>query len=185
MTLQRVGYGAGAADLPHPNILRVWLGVREKTDLEQGQGSDNLVVLETNIDDMNPQVYGYLSERLFLSGALDVYWTSIGMKKNRPGTMLSVLCRTIDAAALQEMLLLETTTMGVRVQSVLRITAERSVASVDTPLGSVRVKLKWLGGRAIAATPEYDDCVRLARRYDRPLIEVQELARRHAMKLVE
>jgi pyridinium-3,5-bisthiocarboxylic acid mononucleotide nickel chelatase len=185
MTLQRVGYGAGAADLPHPNILRVWLGVREKTDEEQGPGSDNLVVLETNIDDMNPQVYGYLSERLFTSGALDVYWTSIGMKKNRPGTMLSVLCRRIDAATLQEMLLLETTTMGVRVQSIVRITAERRVASVETPLGSVRVKLKWLDGRAVAAMPEYEDCVRLARRHDRPLVEVQELARRHATKLLE
>lgn len=185
MTLQRVGYGAGTADLPHPNILRVWLGVQEETHGEQGQCNDSFVVLETNIDDMNPQVYGYLSERLFLSGALDVYWTAIGMKKNRPGTMLSVLCRSVDAATLQEMLLVETTTMGIRLRSIERIMAERSEASVETPLGSVRVKLKWLDGRPVAAMPEYEDCVQLARRHERPLIEVQELARQHALRLLK
>jgi uncharacterized protein (DUF111 family) len=174
----------------------VWLGdavSAEERHLETGSQAidasggraESLTLLETNIDDMNPQVYGYLFERLLGSGALDVFCTSIAMKKNRPGTMLSVLCRSEDAVRFQGLLLHETTTMGVRVQPVWRVAAERTTCMVETPYGLVRAKLKWLEGRAVAASPEYEDCAALAREHGRPLIEVLALARRSAEELME
>jgi len=142
--------------------------------------TEDLSVLETNIDDMNPQVYGYLFEHLLDAGALDVYCTPITMKKNRPGTMLSVLCRGTDAARFQATLLRETTTLGVRSHMVRRSKAERVEETVDTPMGPVRVKIKLLDGRAAAVTPEYEDCAAIARREERPLLEVLTLVRRCA-----
>ncbi len=186
MVLRAVGHGAGKADFPHPNILRVWLGSSTSSSLDLESGSiDDLALLETNIDDMSPQVHGYLFERLLDAGALDVYCTAILMKKNRPGTMLSVLCHNVDAARFQDLLLRETTTMGVRVQPVRRARAGRSTSAVETPLGPVRVKVKWLAGRPVAAAPEYEDCLALARRHNRPLIEVLALARRSAEEQVK
>lgn len=195
MILHRIGYGAGRADLPHPNILRVWLGERAPApagSLAQlgeesavGETPRDVVLLETNIDDMNPQIYGYLFDLLLDIGALDVYCTPVGMKKNRQGTMLSVLCRTEHANRFQALLLRETTTMGVRVQPVHRVVAERTECLVETPLGPVRAKMKVLDDRVVAATPEYDDCLKLARRHEQPLIEVLALARRCAEDMVQ
>jgi uncharacterized protein (TIGR00299 family) protein len=187
MRLQAVGYGAGNRDLPHPNVLRVLLGEESSEEPRDGDGTaeETIVLLETNIDDMSPQVLGYLVDRIREEGALDVYWTSIGMKKNRPGTTLSVLCRPDDTPRFGDMLLRETTTLGVRVQSVRRFVAGRSMAEVETPFGPVRVKVKWLGGKAVAAAPEYDDCVGLAQRHDRPLRDVLSAATQAAAALIE
>jgi uncharacterized protein (TIGR00299 family) protein len=177
-----VGYGAGNAILPHPNVLRVWLG-------DAGAGSESqkhiepLILLETNIDDMSPQVFGYLFQRLLEAGALDVFCTPIVMKKNRPATMLSVLCRPDHAGSLADMLFAETTTLGIRRRDVTRMAVERSHQTVQTPLGPVRVK--HVAGRKPAAMPEYDDCVALARRHHRPLLEVMELARQAAASALD
>ncbi len=187
MRLRTVGYGAGNRDLPHPNVLRILLGQESSGEPPEGGDAamETVTLLETNIDDMNPQVLGYLVDRIREEGALDVYWISVGMKKNRPGTMLNVLCRSADAPRFRNMLLRETTTLGVRVQPVRRFVAGRSMAEVETPLGPVRVKVKWLDGKAVAATPEYDDCVGLARRHDRPLVDVLFAARQGAEALIE
>jgi uncharacterized protein (TIGR00299 family) protein len=180
MTLSRVGYGAGASDLPHPNILRVWLGEAAATCSDKQEKIERLTLLETNIDDMNPQIFGYLFERLLSAGALDAFCTPIIMKKNRPATMLGVLCRPENATALLDIVFTETTTLGVRRRDVDRISAGRNSWTVETPLGPVRVKVKERGGRVLAAMPEYEDCVELARQHSRPLLEVIEIARRAA-----
>lgn len=187
MRLHAVGYGAGNRDLPHPNVLRMLLGDTGSRDLQEGDGVtvETVTLLETNIDDMNPQVLGYLVDRLREEGALDVYWISIGMKKNRPGTMLNVLCKTADAPRFGDLLLRETTTLGVRVQTVRRVVAGRSVAKVETPFGEVRVKVKWLHGKPVSAAPEYDDCVQLAQRHNRPLRDVLSAAAQAAAALLQ
>lgn len=187
MRLRAIGYGAGNRDLPHPNVLRVILGDESGGELPEADGpaEETITLLETNIDDMSPQVLGYLVDRIRGEGALDAYWIPIGMKKNRPGTMLNVLCWPVDALRFGEMLLRETTTLGVRVRSIRRLVAGRSMAEVETPFGPVRVKVKWLGGEAVGAAPEYDDCVDLARRHDRPLRDVLLAATQAAAALIE
>ena len=136
---------------------------------------DEVVVIETNLDDANPELLGYTMERLFEAGALDVFFTPIQMKKNRPGTLLGIIARPARVQALAELVLGETTTLGVRFRPAARLIAERREATVETPLGPVRVKLKLLADRQVAA-PEYEDCVRLARTHDIPLREVYRLA---------
>ena len=164
-----VGYGAGSRDLEAvPNLLRVRLGESERP-------SEDMVLIEANIDDMNPEVYGYLFEELLERGARDVYATPAFMKKGRPGNVLSVLA---DAAKLDELsaiILRETTTIGLRYHSVLRRILDREIRSVDTPFGTIRVKFSHLDGRHRAA-PEYEDCARLAREHQVPLLSVYEAA---------
>ena len=149
------GVGAGQRDLPWPNILRLMIG----ESAAEGSGH---VALETNIDDMNPQLYAAVMERLFAAGALDVYLTPIYMKKNRPGTLLGVIARQQDQAALAHLLLVETTTLGVRVHAVTRYEAGRETRTVDTEFGPLQVKLKLLDGKVLQASPEYEDCLRAA-----------------------
>jgi uncharacterized protein (TIGR00299 family) protein len=156
MILERVGTGAGRKDLPWPNVLRLWVG---RSSPEQDLP---MVVLETNIDDMNPQLFGSVMNRLFEAGARDVYFTPIYMKKNRPATMLSVICRRSEEAALGRILLEHTTTLGMRVQPVYRIEAEREFMQVDTPFGPIPVKVKLLDGRKVQAQPEFDACLKAA-----------------------
>lgn len=143
------------------------------------------VLLQTNIDDMNPQVYGYLFDRFLAAHALDVWCTPIIMKKNRPATMLSVLCHSADMARFADLLLRETTTLGIRVQSLDRVIADRVLTTVETPLGAISVKVKSLTGRVVSATPEYEDCAILARRHNRPLVDVLALAQRAALNLID
>ncbi len=126
-------------------------------------GVDSLVVLETNIDDMNPQFFEILTERLFLAGALDVWTTPIAMKKGRPAQLLSVLARPSDRDALVSQLIEQSTTLGVRVSDVDRFAADRRFESVLTKWGDVRLKLKIWQGRVLDVSPEYDDCAALAR----------------------
>ena len=187
MTLRHVGYGAGNADLPRPNLLRVWLGDALVTSTAAHAGADHpapadeaLLVLETNIDDMSPQVLGYLFDTLLADGALDVYCTPITMKKNRPATLLSVLCRLADGDRFRDRLLRETTTLGVRLQPVWRHAGARAFHSVETPYGSVRVKFKLLDGVIGGAVPEYDDCVAIARSRGLPLQHIMRAAQHAA-----
>jgi uncharacterized protein (TIGR00299 family) protein len=184
MVLETVGYGAGTRDLAIPNVLRLLVGT------ENGTGAaitETLALLETNIDDLNPEFYEHVMARLFEAGALDVYLAPIQMKKNRPATLLSVLCRPATATALSEILFAETSTLGVRQQTVLRRCLARSMHQVETPYGVVRVKAaRWGAGRdAWRASPEYEDCRRLATEKGVPLREVYRAAEQAATALAE
>jgi uncharacterized protein (DUF111 family) len=140
--------------------------------------NDQVQLLECNLDDMTAEAMAFVMDRLLSMGALDVWFTPIYMKKNRPGTMLSVLCRPANGPALRLLLLQETTTLGVRWQNLARQVAERQVDEVMTPWGPVRRKLKLLGGQVVSAKPEYEDCAMLAREHGLPLDQVLEAARR-------
>lgn len=165
MRLVRTGTGAGRRDLEWPNVMRVLLG-------EADAAAGSHVEIETNIDDMNPQVYGAVMARLFQAGALDVYLTPITMKKLRPAVRLSVIARREDEERLCALLLAETSTLGVRVTPLRRHEACREMRTIDTPYGPVRVKLKLLEGRPVQAAPEYDDCARIAEEHRLPVLQV-------------
>ena len=167
---QAVGYGAGRRDLEAiPNLLRLRLG-------ERAPASERVLLIEANIDDMNPEVYGYLFDRLLGSaGACDVYATPVLMKKGRPGNVLSVLTPADRLDELAEIVLRETTTIGLRYYGVERRVLERQVRTVATPYGAVGVKFSCIGGRRRAA-PEYEDCTRLAQEHQVPLLSVYEAA---------
>jgi len=172
MTLRSIGVGAGRRDMPFPNVVRVLIG--ETAD--DGLIVETFTQLETNIDDLNPQVYEHAMNRLFEAGALDVTLTPIHMKKNRPATTLSVLCQSDKAQALIKIMLTETTTLGVRQHTIERVSMPRTIETVDTPYGSIRVKVaRW--DDIERAVPEYDDCRRAAEEQHVPLIEVMNAAR--------
>ncbi len=174
-----IGYGAGSRDLPIPNLLRLILGDPWEASKESSVGRvEGLELIEANIDDMNPQFYEYVSERLFAEGALDVYWTAVGMKKGRPGVLLSVLTAPKNREALVKTLLLETTTLGVRWHAVERLAVARREETLQTRFGPVRVKKSWLNGRPCGSAPEYEDCRRIAREQGVPLRDVYEAVQR-------
>ena len=175
MTLTGLGMGAGRRELPWPNVLRLLLGESEVASLP-------MVVIETNIDDTSGQALGHVMGRLFSAGALDVFFTPIYMKKNRPATMLSVIARKSDEAALARLILEETTTFGMRVQPIYRYEAERAFRSVQTEYGEVPLKLKILDGKVVQAAPEYEVCARLANKHNVPLAKVYAAAAREAEK---
>jgi len=169
MTLQAVGYGIGSRELEGiPNVLPLWIG-------ELKQEERDLLLFETNIDDMSPELCGYAMERLFERGALDVWFTPIQMKKNRPAVMLSVLARPESQGAIVETILQETSTLGLRVQPVERHHAAREIVKFDSSLGKVSVKLKRLEGRVASLSPEYEDCRRIALERGLPLREVYRI----------
>lgn len=173
MRLRAVGYGAGTRTTPEPNILRVFLGEAAAPD---GLVGETLDLLETNIDDMNPEIYGYLVERLLAAGALDATLTPTIMKKNRPAVEVRVLCRPADTARLRDLLFAETTTLGVRTQRVARHCLPRTSEPVETPFGAIKMKIgRWGPGRQKAA-PEYEDCRAAARAHNVPLRTVYEAA---------
>jgi uncharacterized protein (TIGR00299 family) protein len=177
MRLRRIGLGAGRKEFAWPNVARLWLGETEVDAVgDAGLAASPLVVLETNIDDMNPELYAAASRALFAAGALDVWLTPIQMKKDRPGVQVSVLGPAGAETALTRVLLAETTTLGVRSRPVTRYEAGRIVATVATPYGPVRVKVKLVDGAALGAKPEHDDCVRLAQTHDVPVRLVLEAA---------
>jgi len=158
MAVSAVGYGFGARQVPPLNAVRLWLG-----ELAEPVLQDEAVLLETNLDNATGEALGYVLGRLLEAGALDAWCTPIYMKKNRPGVLLSALAAPAQAHELALLILRETPTLGVRRQLVQRSIAGRSVATVETPWGAVRVKVKLLGGEEVTAAPEYDDCARLAR----------------------
>ena len=171
MTLRSIGVGAGRRDLPFPNVVRVLIGEAAN----DGLIIETLTMLETNIDDLNPQVYEHVLNRLFEVGALDVTLTPIHMKKNRPALTLSVLCQPDRAATLIKIMLAETTTLGVRQHTIERVSMPRSIETVITPYGSIRVKVaRW--GDIRRAVPEYEDCRRAAEEHHVPLMEVMAAA---------
>jgi uncharacterized protein (DUF111 family) len=159
MTLHAIGYGAGTRDDPTPNVLRAILG----SSTSDAAVMEAIVELETNIDDLNPQTYDYLMARLFDAGALDVTLTPMQMKKNRPGTWLRVFAPVDRAAELRALILNETTTLGVREQVLQRYTLAREIISVETEFGILHAKVAYRPNGTRTVTPEYDDCVRVAR----------------------
>jgi uncharacterized protein (TIGR00299 family) protein len=171
MSVSAIGYGAGAADLEgQPNVLRIMIGeTAEKTVPGYDQ---EITVIEANLDDMNPQIYGYFQEKALAAGALDVFTTPVQMKKNRPGTLLTVLCQPVDAQALMMLIFAETTTFGVRTHSAQRRVLPREFVKVTTSFGDVRVKLSRVNGRILHVAPEYDDCRKLAEEKNVPLQRV-------------
>jgi pyridinium-3,5-bisthiocarboxylic acid mononucleotide nickel chelatase len=185
MTPRAVGYGSGKKDFgaPFPNLLRVIIGDTAPGSTAGTRSAVNadgtpttVVVLETNVDDATPEVLGYAQERLFAQGALDVYFVAAQMKKNRPGTVVTVLSSHETADALTQTLLEETGSFGVRRTVAERSVLERTAALVETPYGTVRVKIGTQSGKTIAATPEYEDCRRLAVQSSVPLREVYRAA---------
>ena len=204
MRLARLGIGAGYRDLAWPNVARLWLGEASAASASPSAGSASpttagvsptagsasptagsvspmarsaLVLLETNIDDMNPQWYAAACERLFAAGALDAWLSPVQMKKGRPGVVLSALAMAKDESALADLMLRHTTTLGVRVRMIdRRHEARREIRPVTTLFGEVRVKIKFIGAAPVDATPEYEDCASLARRAGVSLIAVSQAA---------
>jgi len=182
MKVSGIGYGAGSRD-PNglPNVLRLMLAEMDDagTDIESSVASrrdHDVTVIETNIDDMNPQVYGFVMERAFALGALDVFMIPAQMKKDRPGVLLTVLAKPETTEELIEMLLAKTTTLGVRYYRANRRVLERAIETVETEYGLVRIKVARDGERTLHFQPEYEDCARLALESQTPLIEVQAAA---------
>jgi uncharacterized protein (TIGR00299 family) protein len=173
MSVQQIGYGAGDRDLDQQaNVLRLIVGT---SDLSSG--SDQVIVLETNLDDVTGEVVGYCTELLLAAGALDVYATAIQMKKNRPGVKLSVLCAPADQTPMEEILFSETSTLGVRRWTASRTKLRRRAVEVSTPWGTVAGKLAELPGGQVRFSPELDHCRQLALDHRLPLQEVLEAAR--------
>ena len=173
MTLTRIGYGIGTRDHPAlPNVLRVWIGETEEVASGIGGPNGEVQLLETNVDNMSPELHGYLAERLLEAGALDAWFTPIQMKKGRPAVQLSVLGRPADAATLAGIILRESSTLGVRTQRMQRWEAERESVTFESSLGSATVKVKRLGGEVAGIAPEYEVCRRLAASHQLPLAEV-------------
>jgi hypothetical protein len=179
MRVAAAGYGFGTRDdFPWPNAVRVWVG----EEMDAPGGEDRVVLLECNLDDATGETLGYAMERLFATGALDVWYTPILMKKNRPGTAVSVLCSLDRAEELAAVLLRETPTLGMRWQQLARRTADRAEEIVRTEWGDVRVKVKLLGGQVSARSPEYEDCARIARERGIPLEEVVRMVLAHVAR---
>ncbi len=176
MKVSAIGYGAGTADLEsQPNVLRILVG--EAADKAVDGHGGAIRVLEANLDDMNPQIFGYLLERALAAGALDVFATPVQMKKSRPGTLVTILCKPEDEGKFQEMLFVETTTLGVRSHLVERRALPREFVKVTTRFGEVRMKISQVEGQVRHASPEFDDCRKLAEEKNVPLHEVMEQAR--------
>lgn len=184
MKVEGVAYGAGTRDYPRfPNALRLLVGQSEAAEAGSQQFSqhrlqeERLVMLETNIDDMAAQRFGYLMERALELGALDCFFTPVQMKKNRPGVLVSILCRPEDVGKLSELLFSETTTLGVRETEVKRRALERSIISVETRFGPIDVKVAGLNGQVMNEMPEYEQCLAAARRAGVALSVVEDEAR--------
>ncbi|MEE9200845.1 MAG: nickel pincer cofactor biosynthesis protein LarC [Candidatus Brocadiales bacterium] len=179
MTLEAVGYGAGTRDIPgSPNLLRVLLG--EKSPVGAG---DEVWVLETNVDDMTGEICGYVTDRLLLAGAVDVYTTAIQMKKNRPGVLFTAVVPEGAKEAVERVFFRETTTFGVRGYKTSRSVLSRSLVEVETRYGTVRVKVGRLNGQISNMSPEYEDCRRIAEKESVPLKSVYEAAVEATRKL--
>jgi pyridinium-3,5-bisthiocarboxylic acid mononucleotide nickel chelatase len=172
MTLRSIGYGAGSNDLAEKsNVLRILIGESAHAEAGESWGSP-VTVIETNVDDMSPQIYGYFVERALAAGALDVFSTPAQMKKNRPGQLVTILAEPDNVARLIDLIFRETTTIGVRTYEVRRKTLDRESVPVATPFGEIRMKLARMNGSILSATPEYEDCQRIAIERGVPLKQV-------------
>jgi uncharacterized protein (DUF111 family) len=178
MTIDRLGLGAGSIDLPIPNVLRLWIGeqcrdapwrVSERGEIE------TIALLETQIDDLSPQAIGYVFDALFAAGAVDVFTQAIGMKKSRPGVLLTVICPPEKISACESVLFRETTTLGIRRSIQQRSILSREIQEVETEYGVVRVKIATRDGKISNVQPEYEDCAHLARENLVPWREIHRL----------
>ena len=182
MDIEKIGVGAGSMDFKdRPNILRLFIGNPISLSFSKGGGrgflDEKVFVIETCIDDMNPQIYEYVMERLFKAGALDVYLTHILMKKGRPGIKLTSICNENLKEELIKIVLKETSTIGLRFYETKRKVLQREIKMIDTEFGKVRVKVSKLGDEILKITPEYEDCKRIAKKLNIPLIEVMKKVR--------
>ena len=194
MNIEKTGTGAGSKNFKHrPNVLRLFIGKMCEDEgypspipLPQGEGArgrvkismgQTITVIEANIDDMNPQVYEYVMEKLFKKGALDVFLTQVLMKKGRPGIKLTALCKDTDCEELMKIIMGETTTIGIRFYEVKRRVLQREIKLVDTEFGKVRAKFSRLGDEILKAAPEYEDCRRIAKKLNIPLVEIMRRIR--------
>ena len=176
INVERIGYGAGRDDLPHPNLLRLVVGTSESTS-----GKETVAVIETNIDDMNPQFYDYVMEKLLTMEVLEVFITPVLMKKNRPGHLLTVICSSEKLPSVAKFLFKETTTLGLRWHEEEREKTDREILPLRTKYGRIRFKWARWEGRIVNLSPEYDDCKRLALERGVPLKDVFEEAKRVAL----
>jgi pyridinium-3,5-bisthiocarboxylic acid mononucleotide nickel chelatase len=186
MVIEQVGYGFGTKQLPWPDCVRLCLGQLQGAVNTASAEADTdwVTVIESHIDNMSGELLGGLMERLFGAGALDVSYTSIQMKKNRPATLVTIISSLEQSDALAMILLRETSTLGVRIQQMQRLKAQRSQQRIETVLGSMLVKVKRLGERVISVSPEYEECQRVAKQHALPLTEVYEVARDAARSLI-
>ncbi|MFA6807757.1 MAG: nickel pincer cofactor biosynthesis protein LarC [Eubacteriales bacterium] len=167
LAIDNVGYGIGTRDLEIPNVLRVYLGTEKNN-----QDIEKQYIIETNIDDMNPELYGYIEERLFQKGALDVFKTPIIMKKGRSAIMLSVLIKEKDYKAIQEVIFRETTSIGIRQYGVEKIMLDRDFSEIQTCYGKIMLKNSYYNGEKIRSKPEYEDCKKIAKEKNIPITDV-------------
>jgi uncharacterized protein (DUF111 family) len=175
MTVQSIGHGAGTKDpIEQPNLLRLMIGTDEST--ASGYETDTIAVLESNLDDVSPELIGYCTERLFAAGALDVFVVHGQMKKGRPGFQVSILCEPAKVPDLEQILFRETGTLGIRRTSATRSKLHREAVTVATPWGPVRAKKAWARSLEFVA-PEYEECARIAREQSLPLAEVYRVIR--------
>ena len=172
MRVESIGYGAGDRDFAgNPNVLRILVG-----EADASVSAERVVVLESEIDDMNPQLFGPLMERLHQAGALDVFYAPVQMKKNRPGTLVTVIARPEQRESLSGLFFAETTTIGVRYHEMQRDCLEREVRSIPTPVGPIRFKIARRAGRVLNASPEFEDCAKAAAEHGLPIKDVQAMA---------
>jgi pyridinium-3,5-bisthiocarboxylic acid mononucleotide nickel chelatase len=172
MRIEHIGYGAGERDDPTtPNVLRVLIG-RGATEAK----SERVTVVECEIDDMNPQIFGVVMDQLYAAGALEVFYVPVQMKKNRPGTLLTVIAAPERLGQISDIVFRETTTIGLRHSEVARECLDREIITVDTSIGAVRFKVARRDGRVLNAVPEFDDCAKLAAARNLSIKEVQALA---------
>jgi len=176
MKIERIGYGAGEKEFTIPNLLRVSIGekILKDENLKDGYVSDEAVLIETNIDDMNPEFYDYIMDQLFSQGALDVFLTPIQMKKNRPAHMLSIIVYEQNLKEILEVLFSESTTLGARVREVKRLRMAQQNFIAETKYGKIRVKVGIFKGKIKNVAPEYEDCKKMAKQHKIPLKEIYE-----------
>ncbi|GAI37289.1 unnamed protein product, partial [marine sediment metagenome] len=179
MKIDNIGYGAGQRDLPIPNLLRVWLGM-----LKNAYEEDVVSLIQTNIDDMNPEFYEHIADRLFNEGALDVFLTPIQMKRTRPATMLSVITDEEKTEKMLELIFDETTTLGVRISKIKRRKLNRESRKVATKYGKIKVKIGKLDGMVKNISPSYEECRKIATRLNIPLKKVYQEAKQAAFDLL-
>ena len=178
MRVERIGYGAGTRNSKDiPNVLRLSIGEDfDGVQIASPPGTEVVTVLETALDDISPQVLAHVAETAFSTGALDVMLTPVIMKKGRPGTLLTVLCNPADSASLEQLILRETTTLGVRIRQDRRSCLDRSHTTVLTPYGDIRIKIGSLAGQALNVAPEFEDCRAAATRFNIAVKTVQQAA---------
>lgn len=183
MKIEKIGYGAGTRDYPKfPNTLRAIIGELEE---DADQTPTTITVIEANIDDLNAQVFGYLMDRVLEAGALDIFYTPAQMKKNRPGVLLTLLCKPEDRERMTEIIFRETTTLGVRYRNERREILRREFVTVETEYGPIRIKVsRALDGRVMNASPEFEDCRAAAERHQASLRDVQTAALKAGGNLV-